>query len=317
MVSTREDTYEAQDGVLIHARQWLPDKKPARGLQLSHGIMEHIARYDAFARFLAEHGILVVGNDHRGHGKTAAGPDDLGYFADRDGWMTAVRDMHTVYARTVEANPGLPYFMLGHSMGSFLLRTYLTCYQDALSGAIISGTGQTPYILNRLGLTVAAYEKKKITPRGRSPRLYRLCFGSLNKKFTAADAALGWLSSDREVRMKYADDPYCGFIPTAGMFSDMLGGIMYNARRKNLKKMQKTLPVYFFSGALDPVGSYGKGAARAYRSFLRAGCTDVTLKLYPEGRHEMLNEQNKDDVYMDVLAWIESRLPGNMECHSF
>lgn len=309
MCEIREFYYESVNHSEIYCIEWIPAAPPRAVLQLSHGIMEHIGRYDNFARYMADRGILVVGNNHLGHGKMAAESGNLGFFADENGWMTVVQDMHQLYQLEHAKYPDLPYFILGHSMGSFLTRTYLTLYPNELRGAILSGTAQTPKAINNLGLIVAAVEKKIVTPKGKSKRLNQLCFGSYPKKFSPAKTKYCWISSDEEIENAYLSDPFCGFIPTASMFSDMLEGIKYITDKKNLIKMQKDLPIYFFSGALDPVGETGKGVKRAYESFLSVGCTDVSIKIYPNGRHEMLNETNRDEVYRDILDWIECKLP--------
>ena len=292
----------------IRVRRCTPDTAPRAVIQLTHGIAEHVERYDAFAAFLAEHGFLVVANDHLGHGKSAASDDELGFFSPVRGWDMVLSDMHTLYERTREEYPALPYFLLGHSMGSFLVRCYLSKYPGGLTGAIISGTGQQPGLILIGGKTAGKLEIRRHGPQYRSKLLNNLAFGSYNKRIKPQRTEYDWLCRDEAVVDAYIADPLCGFIPSAGLLTDMLGGIQYMENPANVRNMDKTLPVLFFAGDADPVGDYGKGVKKAYDSFLAAGMEDVTLKLYPGCRHECLNELNKDEVFADVLAWLESKL---------
>lgn len=278
-------------------------------VQIAHGICEHIERYDEFAAYLAYHGYLVVGNDHLGHGKSAATPEDLGFFGETAGWELAVRDMRGVYEHLRESYPRLPYFLFGHSMGSFLTRTYLIKYRDGLSGAILSGTGQQREAVLTAGVAMARQEIHRNGPRYRSKRLNNMAFGSYNRHMPKPlHSSSDWLTRDLEVLARSAGDPLTEFIPTASLFADMLGGMAYNQKAGNLRRMNKALPVLFLSGDMDPVGDEGKGVWLAYRSFLDAGMEDVTLRLYPGGRHEMINETNRQQVYRDVLDWYNIHL---------
>lgn len=304
-----DDTFLSCNGKTeIRVRRCTPDTEPRAVVQIAHGIAEHVERYDDFAAFLAEHGFVVVANDHLGHGKSFADEEDKGFFGEIGGWEIAVGDMRKLYERTSAEFPGLPYFLFGHSMGSFLTRTYLIKYRDGLAGAVISGTGQTPGLVVTGGKFMGKQEIKKHGARYKSRKLNDMAFGSYNKEFEPRRTVSDWLSRDTAVVDKYQADPLCGFIPSAGLFTDMMGGIAFNQKQQNVERMKKDLPVYFMSGDKDPVGANGKGVMKAYQSFLKAGMSDVTLKLYPGGRHEMLNETNKDEVYADVIAWLESKL---------
>ena len=296
---------------MIRVRRCTPDDTPRAVIQLTHGIAEHVERYDAFAAFLAAHGFLVVANDHLGHGKSAASDEELGFFSPVRGWDMAVSDMRTLYVATQAEFPALPYFLLGHSMGSFLVRSYLCKYPGGLAGAIISGTGQQPGLILTAGKAAGKLEIRRHGPQYRSAFLNNLAFGSYNKRCKPQRTEYDWLSRDEAVVDAYVADPLCGFIPSAGLLTDMLGGIQYMETPANVRNMDKAMPVLFFAGEADPVGDYGKGVKKAYASFLAAGMEDVTLKLYPDCRHECLNELNKDEVYADVLAWLESKLNDN------
>ena len=292
----------------IHVRRCDPDETPRGIVQIAHGIAEYALRYDAFAEFLAQNGFVVVANDHLGHGQSICSEDDLGFFAEHHGWELAVGDMRKLYELMRKEFPELPYFLFGHSMGSFLTRTYLIKFQDGLAGAVISGTGQQPGLVVKVGRMLSASEIKKNGARFKSQKLNDLAFGSYNKAFEPKRTDFDWLSRDNAQVDKYIADPLCGFLPSAQLQNDMMGGILYIQDQKNVERMKKDLPVYFMSGDMDPVGAAGKGVLKAVESFKKAGMQDVTVKLYPGGRHEMLNETNRDEVFADVLAWLNSKL---------
>ena len=292
----------------IFVREWRPEGSARAVLQLSHGVDEHILRYDAFARFLNDQGILVVGNDHLGHGRSVKDEADFLWFSEKDGWTQVVDDLHQVYIKIKSENPELPYFLLGHSMGSFLARSYLIRYPGGLTGAILSGTNQMPEPMRLAGRVLARADVRKNGTRHRSKRINALAFGAYNKQFAPNRTSADWLSRDEKAVDKHIADPLCNRDITSGLFYEMLGGLGFIKEPENLKKMDLSMPVLFFAGDQDPVGRQGKGVRQAYRSFLKAGCKDVSLKLYPGGRHEMLNETNRAEVYRDLLSWIESKL---------
>lgn len=294
-------------GGMLRCGLWAPEAVPRAIVQLVHGIAEHIGRYDPFASWLAQQGFLVVAEDHMGHGKTAQPDGSFGIF--RGGWHQAVEDVHSLFTRTKQEYPALPYFLLGHSMGSFLTRSFLITYPDAgLAGAILSGTGQQPTALLRAGLALCALEARRLGRDSQSDRIQALIFGAYNKKFAPARTDNDWICTDPAVVDDYEADPLCGFHVSIGLASDMLTGILYNQKPANLAKMDKTVPVLFFSGTEDPVGNCAKGVRQAAESFRKAGVHSVHVRLYEGGRHEMLNERNKQQVYDDVLAWIEEVL---------
>ena len=303
----QEFTYPSTDGIhKIHAVEWLPEGEPRAVVQIVHGVAEYALRYDPLARYLTEHGFLVCGEAHLGHGLTA---DDgkFGYFGPRNGWDFVVRDVRKLRKLEGEKHPGIPYVMLGHSMGSFLTRTYLIRWPGTVDAAVLSGTGQEAAPLVALGRGMSGMIGSL---RGRdyvSDLVYDMSMGSYNKPFRPNQTTGDWLSRDMERVKAFRDDPLCSFRPTVTMFRDMLGGIQFIGRKKNLAKMDKNTPVYFLSGDHDPVGSMGKGVEKVARMFRQAGCRDVTVKLYPDGRHEMFNEINRQEVMDDLLAWLESK----------
>lgn len=309
MPSFQEFTFTSSTGMnRIRAKKYLPDGEAKAIVQIAHGIAEHIDRYAEFMEFLAGNGYIVVANDHLGHGKSINGPEDLGFFAARDGWNYVLRDMEKLHDRTVKEHPGLPYVMFGHSMGSFLTRTYLIRYPGKYDAAILSGTGHQakPMVLGGYALASAAV--KLYGPRKVGDKLNSIAFGAYNKGFENPRTAFDWLSRDEAQVDKYIADPLCGFVATVSLFRDMMGGIKFITDQKNINTMSRTQPVYFMSGDCDPVGDNGKGVERAYKAFCDAGLHDVMIRLYPGGRHEMLNEVNKYDVYQDILSWLKEKV---------
>lgn len=308
MALEKEFQYPSGDGThSCHAMQWLPDGQPRAVVQIVHGVAEYIRRYAPFARFLADHGFVVVGADHLGHGETV-NDGVYGYFGSKDGWSLVCGDIRRLRELTGEQWPDLPYFLLGHSMGSFLTRTYLIDWPGSVNGAILSGTGQEAPAMVALGKAICSFFCAVTGPQSHSKLVYNLSLGAYNKQFRPNRTTADWICRDEAVVDAYLKDPFCTFEPTVGMFRDMMGGLQYISDPGNLKKMDPTTPVYLFSGDHDPVGQNGAGVRRVYGFFRDAGCTDVTLKLYPDGRHEMLNETNKEEVWADVLAWLEEKL---------
>ena len=292
----------------IHARMCVPDAEPKAIVQIIHGIAEYIDRYDEFMSFLADNGIIAVGTDHLGHGKSIESEEQTGFFAYDNGWDYAVRDEEVLRLAMHENYPELPIIVFGHSMGSFMARTLLIRYPDAFNAAIISGTGNQGAALVNGGLFMGNLVTGLKGAHHYSKFLNNLAFGSYNKIYDNPKTEYDWLSRDEANVQKYIDDPLCGFIPSCSLFRDMMTGVKFITNKKNLTAMNKDMPVYFMSGDMDPVGECGKGVQKAYNNFLEAGMKDVSIKLYPGGRHEMLNEINKDEVYTDILAWLGSKI---------
>ena len=292
----------------IHARICTPVGKPKGVIQIVHGIAEHINRYDDFMTFLAENEYVAVGNDHLGHGQSAARLDELGIFAEDNGWDYAVRDMDLLRDRVREEYHDVPYIFFGHSMGSFLTRTYIIQHPDKYDAAILSGTGQQSPALVNAGFLAANMSVKLKGSHASGQMLNDMAFGSYCKKIVNPRTPFDWLSRVPEEVDKYIADPKCGFVCKCSLYRDMMGGLKFLTRQSNIDKMNKDAPIYFMSGAEDPVGDYGAGVEKAYKAFCRAGLHDVSIRLYPGGRHEMLNEENREEVKRDILQWLNDRI---------
>ena len=292
----------------LHARMCVPDGEPKAIVQIIHGIAEYIDRYDDFMMFLAGNGFIVVGDDHLGHGKSIEQEDQKGFFAEENGWEYAVCDEEILRLAMKNNYPDIPVIVFGHSMGSFLARTHLIKYPGGFDAAVISGTGNQGKALVTGGLTMGNLVVGLKGPHHYSDFLNNLAFGSYNKIYDDAKTTHDWLTRDEEVVAKYLADPLCGFVPSCSLFHDMMVGVSFITNVKNQESMKKDVPVLFMSGAMDPVGECGKGVKIAFENFKKVGMQDVSLKLYEGGRHEMLNEINKDEVYADVLAWINSKI---------
>lgn len=310
MAICREFYFPSSDGSSrIHAAEWTPESGEIIGvLQIAHGVAEYGMRYAPFAEFMTEHGFAVVANDHLGHGLSAEKDADTLYFGPRDGWKHVVDDMYALRCRTKEKYPDVPYFLMGHSMGSFLTRTYLIRYPGTVDAAIIMGTGhQSPAIVAG-GRAIAKAAGKRHGFQAHSPRVEALAFGAYNKSFAPNRTEVDWLSASDNNVDAYIADPLCGQKASIGLFYEMLGGIRFISTPKNIASMNRNTPILFISGDKDPVGEMGKGVKRAYEAFRRAGVRDVELKLYKGLRHEILNEDCRAVVYNDLWSWIEKHL---------
>lgn len=229
------------------------------------------------------------------------------YFGDKDGWRHAVEDMEELRRRTAKVFPGVPYFLFGHSMGSFLSRTHLIRYPGRLDGCVLCGTGHMSPALIAGGKLIADREIRRLGRKAYSAKADQLAFGAYNKPFAPNRTRFDWISASEANVDAYIADPLCGGDTTLGLFRDMLGGLGIITKQANIERMDKDLPVLFIAGDQDPVGEMGKGVRRAYQAFRKAGVRDVSIKLYHGLRHEILNEASRRYVYQDVLDWLETR----------
>ena len=300
----REDFwYDSKGAGKIHGCRWTPEESPKAVVQIVHGIAEFIERYDEFAAYLNGLGFLVVAEDHMGHGQSVGENGIQGYF--HGGWFTAVEDTMTLLRETQAAYPDIPYVLFGHSMGSFMARTILCKYPDSgISAAVICGTGWQPAaLLPPVTRFIEAVCRKDGEDKP-SAFLENLVFGSYNKRVEHPRTAYDWLSRDTKIVDAYIAHPMCGFTPTAGLLREMMKGLTYIEKPAHLEAMKKDLPVFFVAGGDDPVGSYGKGVKRTVREFKKAGMTDVSCRIYPLCRHEILNEINRQEIFEDIGGWI-------------
>lgn len=299
----KEFYYDSKDGLTkIHAVEWIPEGDVKAVLQICHGMVEHIERYHEFAEFMCEHDIYVVGHDHLGHGKSVVDTEKLGYFGDPEGNAYVIADIHKLRVQTTEKYPDVPYFMLGHSMGSFLLRQYLGLYSKGLSGAVIVGTGDQPNLVLSVGKFVCKVIAAVKGWNYRSKFVNSFAVGGYEKKM-----GLAWISRNPENVEKYGADPLCSFMFTVNAYYHMFSGIQKVNKQEKEGKTVKTLPMFFVAGKEDPVGNFGKSVENVYRRYKAAGYQDVEIKLYEEDRHEILNEVDREVVFEDILTWLENR----------
>lgn len=292
---------------IIVANVYMPEKEIRGHVHIFHGMAEHQERYEKFARFLNEHGYVVSTHDHRGHGQTASKNNaPYGFFAEEDGFEVVVQDAHDVIQAIRQEHDWPMPILIGHSMGSFILRRYIEFYSHEVKKVILMGTGAFSS-LHRVGLYTArllASQKGKTKP---AKLLEQMSFGSYNAKVENSKTSSDWLSTDsREVR-KYIEDDLCGFTCTNQFYVDLLTGLATLSKEAEVNRIRKDLPILLISGKEDPVGDYGKGVWRVARQYYHAGFTHVTVHLFEHKRHEILNEQNNTMVYKTILKWLEKK----------
>lgn len=304
----REFTFLSRDSVTqIHAIEWKPDGEVKAVLQMCHGMVEYIDRYDGFAAFLTEHGYYVVGHDHLGHGASVQGEEYHGYFHENKGNEYVIGDIHKLRVMTQKKYPHVPYFMLGHSMGSFLIRQYMEMYGQNLAGVIVMGTGSQPAVVlgaGRMFCRIIAVFKGW---NYRSSIIDNMAFGSYNKKFEPARTDKDWLTKDEQIVDAYRSHPWCTFRFTVNAYYHMFRGIQFLQKKKNIERIPKDLPLLLVAGADDPVGNFGKSVRNVSEIYKNCGIKDVELKLYETDRHEILNELDRETVYEDLLNWMERK----------
>lgn len=321
-----------------HGVLWMPPAgQPVRAIvQITHGMSEHIERYDHFSRFLAAHGFAVCGQDNIGHGKSVASPDDWGHIPAHGGKKALIENVHVLRgimeklamqegvaavddsARALasaaaaavapDATVPLPYFMFGHSMGSFILRDYLAHYGAGLAGAVICGTGHQSAAVATAGLAAAKAVARAKGERHISDMLFNLADGAYGKAIKGARTELDWLSTNPLVVDAYIADPACGFRFSAGAYIALTGLLVDVSKKSNINRIPKELPLYLIAGSEDPVGDRGRGVTRVFKEYKEAGIKDVDMRLYLGARHEIINEVDKEKVYDDVLKWLEAHL---------
>jgi alpha-beta hydrolase superfamily lysophospholipase len=313
-------TLATPDGIQLHVHRWLPDGADGSGgspspapvkavVQVAHGMAEHSARYARFAERLTAAGYAVYANDHRGHGDTARTPADAGYLADHNGFSAVVDDLRLVGDHARAEHPGRPFFLFGHSMGSFLSRAYAARYGTDLDGLVLSGTAGDPGVLGQVGRALAIAQGRLRGRRHTSGLMDQLTFGQYGAAFKPNRTKFDWLSRDEAEVDLYVADEQCGNVFTSGFFADLLGGLADINTDRTASRVPKDLPIYLVSGSMDPVGNMTKGVQQVAEQYRRVGVAEVTTRFWPEGRHEVLNETNRDEVMADFVAWFDAHLP--------
>lgn len=309
VIVRKEYTVPSKSGLAeVYARCWMPQDGAKAVIQIAHGMAEHGERYEDFANYLCEKGFAVMVNDHIGHGKSVTDDENLGYFGETKGWDVLVEDERALTELIKAEFVGLPIVFFGHSMGSFVAREYIRRYgrDDKIKAAIFCGTsGKNP--ASAMAINIAGAIAKVKGSKHRSEFINKIAFGPYNAK-TEKRTAFDWLSTDTQQVDKYIADKYCGFLFTAAGYKDLFTILTKVSGSDWYSEVCNVIPILVISGEDDPVGAYGKGVKQVYNDLINAGKKDVTLKLYPGMRHEILNEVENAKVYEDIAAWTLSKI---------
>lgn len=302
-----------EDKTEIFTYKWLPDddKKIKAIVQIVHGMAEHAGRYGKLADFLTSNGFAVYANDLRGHGKTAGSEDNIGFFAEKNGWNLVVNDEFELTQIIKKENPGFPIYLIGFSMGTLIIRDYIFTHSDYVNGVILSGTSCDPGVMANLGKLIAKWQIKKNGFKAKSPLLDKLSFGKFNSYFKPNRTPFDWLSTNRENVDRYIADPYCGSVFSAGFFYDLIYGVKKVDLFENIEKVSKNMPILLISGEKDPVGDFTKGVMKVFNAYKKAKITDVNYKFYQGFRHEIVNETDRNVVYKDIADWLNKHIKAN------
>ena len=301
--------YKSADGKTdIHAVEWLPEGQPVAILQIAHGVTEYILRYEEMAKYLTDRGIAVVGNDHLGHGSSISKGSKSMYFGPDGSWDWVVKDVHTCKELISNQFSNIPYCLLGFSLGSFVARTFLIKYPKDIDACILVGTGQIPSIQIAIAKYMAKKEAKKFGEDNTTPTIKQLTFGTYNKMFKPNRTDFDWLCASDKSLDEYIEDPMRGDCMSSGLFRELLNGMDFSGKMNNIEKMDKQIPVLFLSGDKDPVGNCGKGVEKAYNSFKKAGMSDISRKLYPGLRHDILHEDCRESIYDEIYRWMKNKI---------
>lgn len=309
MIQESNFNLSCDDNFELFVRKWEDNEKQAKAvIQIEHGMGEHSKRYVHFASFLVKNNFIVYADDHRGHGESAKTENELGFFDVSDGWNKVINDTNALSERIKKENPNLPIILLGHSMGSFIIRDLITKNETKYKAAILSGTTGDPGAIAVVGKLIA---NLLVTFQGKQAKnnfLNQTGFGKFNKAFKPNRTEFDWLSRDNDVTDKYAADPKCGKLMSTGFILDLTYGINYINSAGAFEKTPKELPLYLIAGDKDPVSEGGKGVKEVHEKYKKAGIKNLSMKLYTDARHEILNEINKEEVYNDILNWINKQL---------
>lgn len=301
------------DGCSLHVNHWHAAEPPRALVMIAHGMAEHSGRYERFAEALVGAGFEVYAHDQRGHGLSAE-PDQLGHYADSGGWSKVVRDLATLNHHMRQQRPGLPIVLFAHSMGSYIAQSYLMQHSCSVQAVVLSGSNYQPVALYRSAELIARFERWRQGPRGRSALIERLSFGSFNRACKPPRTKFDWLSRDPAEVDRYIADPLCGFRCSNQLWLDLLGGLQQISETDNLAQIDHQLPLLIIGGECDPV-SQGKRLEDLAATLQEAGLERVELRIYPQARHELLNETNRDQVVSDLLQWLQQVLTQQHPCH--
>ena len=301
----REFYLPSSDGMhQLRCMEWIPDGTIKAVLQITHGMVEHIERYREFCVWMAERGIVVIGHDHLGHGKTVSNREEFGYFGSKEGMTHVVKDIRRVTVYSKKRYPDQKLILLGHSMGSFLARKYLSVYKDGPDGFILMGTGAPPEALVSAGSLLAGTMRKRKGEMYRSPLLYKLSLGNYNAKFKPVKTPYDWLTRDESLSKDFGEDESCQFIFTTAAYQDFFRLILNVAKEEMAGHARTNAPILIISGDNDPVGDNGKGVRKVYERLHKAGVDRLEMVLYEGARHEILHEINRQEVFEDLYEWI-------------
>jgi alpha-beta hydrolase superfamily lysophospholipase len=298
---------ETRDNLQVQAYSWAVEN-PVAVVQIAHGMMEHAGRYDHFARWLNEHQVAVYSNDHIGHGLTAKTSSDLGHFPRKDDWQRSVDILHYLTQKIRKEHPGIPVFLFGHSMGSVMTQTYMMQHGQEADGYILSGPVRQSGIMANIGLLISGALSFLSGPDDRSKLLIFLGYGQYNNRLKSRRTAFDWLSTVDSTVDEYVSSPVCGFPCSNRFYRNFFHGFNYISKRKNLKQIPPGTLVYIFGGRMDPAGKFGKDPQKINYLLSKFARTQVRMKLYCKGRHEMLNEENREEVFADLLEWMHERM---------
>lgn len=309
-MQSRELSLTAEDGKSLFVYHWAPDgdATPRGAVHIAHGMAEHAGRYVPVAEVLTGAGYLVWAHDHRGHGRTAESDDELGFFAEQDGWRKVVADLLSVRAHIAGERPDLPCALVGHSMGSYMAQDVAALHGGAYDAVVLSGSNRGGGALVQLGRGVARLERLRQGMRGKSPVLEAMSFGAFNAKFKPNRTQYDWLSRDPHQVDLYVEDPRCGFRCTDQLWVDLLDALARLGRPANFEGVPEDLPLHVMAGSRDPVSNDAKGIEALVESYRAAGLTRLSHRIYSEARHEIFNESNRDEVLADLRAWLDDNL---------
>lgn len=303
VIQSQTFTFKDSQGNEIYVYKWMPNTAPRAIVQIAHGMVETAERYERLALALTKEGYGVYANDHLGHGRTAKTSDDVGHF-EADAFNISVKVLQQLTGIIKQENPSLDVYLMGHSMGSFMVQKYIQGCGSEIKAVVLSGTaGKTPMLGAIKGL--AWFQKTIFGPRAKANMMDRIKFGGYNKKFAPNRTGFDWLSRDNTEVDKYIADPFCGVVATIGFFYELTVGLIGLHDPAAIARIPKNLPIYLFSGDKDPVGEETKSVLSLIEQYQQAGIKNLEYKFYPDGRHEMLNEINRDEVTADLITWLK------------